>query len=265
MRRAFVFVGPFALIALTSFSTLSQFSLRPFSVDSSPLTVELKSLKNSKPDITPDEFAAAANDLLEKYGLGYTFYLDKATCDRVETAFAGKKPGDPQPILKANLNSVGGEKASLLLPAPDLMACARCPVTLPILQVTPTDFITKVSERNIKFLLPPEFGSDEVHLLDPKDPVKILKSWRIPFKGTPLGVLYDENAIYLSFPEPELSGLSLLVFEDGTFQFATRKEAESNGKSSAFDAGKAKQAGYIYLLFQNRDKKQVVGFPKSCK
>ena len=55
-----------AFILLSSASVTAQFSLRPFAIDSSPLTLELKSLKNRKPDMSPEEFAAAANDLLDR-------------------------------------------------------------------------------------------------------------------------------------------------------------------------------------------------------
>jgi len=254
------------MLSITPFSEArSQFTLKPFSVDSSPLTIELKALKTSKPNMSPEEFVTAANELLDKDGLGFTFYFDTATCDKIEKAFAGKKVGDPLPDIKATLNSVGGEKASLLLPRPDPMSCAPCSVTLPVLQVTSSDFITKISDKNIKFLMPPEFTADQIQLIDATDLTKVKQIWRIPFKAMPLSVLYDENAIYLGFSEPELSELSILVFDDGTFQFATRKEAASIGKGEAFDSSKMNDQTHNYLLFQNRDKKQLVRFPKSCK
>jgi hypothetical protein len=254
------------MLFISAFSEArSQFTLKPFSVNSSPLTIELKTLKASKPNMSPDEFVIAANELLDKDGVGFTFYFDTATCDKIDKAFASKKPGGPPPVLKATLSSVGGEKAGLLLPPPDPMSCVPCSVTLPVLQVTSSDFITKISDRNIKFVMPPEFTTDQVQLLDATDVTKVKQTWRIPFKAQPLSVLYDENAIYLGFPERELSELSLLVFDDGTFQFATRREAETIAKGVAFDSSKMNDQSHSYMLFQNREKKQLVRFPKSCK
>lgn len=167
-------------------------------------------------------------------------------------------------MLKATLNSVGGEKASLILPAPDPTSCARCSVTLPVLQVTSIDFITKISDRNIKFFLPPELSSNVIDLVDPGTPTQIIRTFRTPFKGVPLGVLYDDNGVYLGFLDSAFSNLSLLVFEDGTFQFATRKEAESNGKSTTYTAVKSDTRS-SYLMFQNRDKKQLLRYSSSCE
>ena len=262
VRIAFVIL----LMMVTGDSALSQTAvLKPFTVDTSPLTIELRALKTSKPNMTPDEFVSAANELLEKDGLGFTFYFDPTTCDKIEKAFVGKKPGDASPVIKASLNSVGGEKASIILPPPDPASCAPCSVTLPMLQVTQADFITKISDRNIKFFMPPEFATDQIQLLDVNDTTKVKQTWRVPLKSTPLGILYDENAIYLTVPTADLTELSLLVFDDGTFQFATRKEAESVGKVISFDSSKTNDPTHSYLQFQNRDKKQLVRFPKACK
>lgn len=241
-----------------------QYSLSPFTIDSSPLTKELRSIRAANPKLTPDEFVDAANAALEKNGIGYTFYFDNTTCEKIEKAFAAKKPGDPPPNLRATLISVGGEKASLLLPQPNTSPCTHCSVTLPVLQVTSSDFITLISGRNIKFLIPDGLLSDEVLLLDAANPTKTKKRFRIPFKAKPLGVLYDENGVYLEVPDPQFSDLALIVFDEGTFQFATRKEAESNGKPTVFDMGTSAESGASYLTFQNRDKKLLVKFPKDC-
>jgi hypothetical protein len=245
-------------------ATAQQYSLSPFTIDSSPLMKELRSIRAANPELTADQLVEAANAALEKNGIGYTFYFDTATCEKIEKAFAAKKPGEPAPNLKATLVSVGGEKASLLLPQPNTSPCTHCSVTLPVLQATSSDFITLISGRNIKFLIPEGLLSDEVVLLDAADPIRIKKRFPVPFKAKPLGVLYDENGIYLEMPDPQFSDLAVIVFDEGTFQFATRKEAESNGKPAAFDMGKNAEPGSSYLTFQNRDKKLLVKFPKDC-
>jgi hypothetical protein len=241
-----------------------QFSLGSFSIESSPLIKELRSIRSAQPQITADEFVNAANAALERNGLGFAFYLSAATCEKLQAAYAARKPKDPPPALKATLNSVGGEKAGLLFPPPDSSSCMPCSVNLPALQVTPQDFITIISGRNIKFSFPPDLYSDEIELLDPSDTAKVKKTFKIPFRSQVLGVLYDENGLYISLPEPDLSDLALLVFDEGTLQFATKTEAESNGKAVFLDLGKTAESGHGYKAFQIRDKKLIVKYPTPC-
>jgi hypothetical protein len=265
MDRKFISLLHSCLLpALLALPIYAQFSLNPFTIETSPLMSELRAIKSTNPKMTADEFVEAANKALERTGVVFSFYLNHEMCEKIEKAFASRKPGEPAPVLKAALNSVGGDKASLILPPPDRSSCAVCSVSLPVLQTTNADFVTIINGLNVKFYMPKEFLMDEVVLLDPADLTKATHSFRVPFRTKPLGVLYDENGVYMEMPDPSFSEITLLVFDEGTFQFATRKEAESNGKSAAFDPGKNGNADFSYLQFQLRGRKEIVRFRKPC-
>ena len=76
-----------------------------------------------------------------------------------------------------------------------------------MLQMADTDFITVIAGRNIRFHLPSNFYTSEARLVEPNEHSKMKRKWRIPFRGTPIGVSHDENVIYLAFFEPELADL----------------------------------------------------------
>jgi hypothetical protein len=105
---------------------------------------------------------------------GYKSHGGYAT---LEKAYAERKPGQPPPKLSATLSSVAGEKAPIIIPEPAAVAgeCTKCYVTLPVLEITGTDFITIVQGQNIKFHLPGNFIVNEAVLVDPKDATKVLK------------------------------------------------------------------------------------------
>ncbi len=120
--------------------------------------------------------------------------------------------------------------------------------------------------HNIKFHLPVNFVVSEAVLVDEKDLGTIKKKWRIPFRSVPLGVSYDENVLYFGLFEPELKDISLAVFGEGVFQFATRDEAESNGKGTLLKEFPKDPANpnLAFLRFENRGLKQVVKYSNPC-
>ena len=210
----------------------AQYKADAIKVARSTVVDQLKALRSANPKMTSAEFAAAANELLDKSGINFAMSFDSGTCDRIKKVKMEQK--DPNAPLKigATLKSIDAEGASLSLPEPRFPSSGdcNCYVELPLLQMTDADFITIISGRNIRFHMPANFSTFEALLLDSKDGKTIKRRWRIPFRGSPVGVSYDENVLYLAFPEPELNDLSFLVFGEGVFQIATRAEAEDGGK-----------------------------------
>ena len=93
----------------------------------------------------------------------------------------------------------------------------------------------------------------------------IKRKWRLPFRTIPVGVSSDENVLYLGFDEPELAGLSLMIYSEGVFQFATRAEAELGGKGtpeSPTPGGAAPQVKYI--RFNRWGSTYIVRYPPPC-
>ena len=229
--KASIAVLVFLTIACCVAGFAQQFKSAPLTVQRSAFIDQLKALRAADPKMPPSEFAAAANTLLDKHGIGFAVLLDATTCEKVRKAKEQTK--DPSAIvtLGATLRSVDAEGASLTLPAPTVPSgdCG-CYIELPILQMTEKDFITVISGRNIRFHKPSFFSAHEALLIEPADHNKVKLRWLIPFRGVPIGVSHDENVLYLAFPGPELADLSFLVFGEGVFQIGTRAEADEGGK-----------------------------------
>lgn len=239
-------------------------------LDIAPPTVfaDVKALKASNPKMNSAELVDAANTILAKQGVAFTFSFDEATCMAIDKAIKSLKNPPPKVNLKTKLRSVGAEAANLTLPPADFsnQECSKCSVTLPVLELTEKEFVALMLGKNIKFHLPTNLAVSEVILVDEKDLTTIKKKWRVPYRTVPLGVSYDENVLYLGLPDPELKELSLAVFGEGVFQFATREEAESNGKATPLKdlAKDPADPNLAFLRFENRGLKQVVKYSNAC-
>jgi len=234
-------------------------------IDQSTFAEQLKSLKAANPKMTPAEFVTKANELLDKNGVNFAISFDAATCDRIKKVKMAQK--DPNAPLKlgATLKSVDADGASLSLPEPRFPSSADCNcfIELPLLQMTNVDFITILYGRNIKFQMPANFSTFEAFLLDAKDGKTIKRKWRIPFRGIPIGISFDENVLYLGFPDPELDDLSFAVFGEGVFQIATRSEAEDGGKGKLIKtaAGPTEDSR---MQFDRWQKSFIVSYKSPC-
>jgi hypothetical protein len=237
-------------------------SMNPFDISPPTIFDQVKAVRSANQKMTPAELVDAANKLLEKQGIAFTFSFDEATCQAVDKSIKSLKNPPPRVNLRTKLRSVGAEAATLTLPPADFSnsQCSKCSVTLPVFEVTDQDFIALMLGTNIKFHRPTNFLTSEAYLVDDKDLTTIKKKWRIPFRSVPLGVSYDENVLYIALHDTELKDLSLAVFSEGVFQFATREEAESNGKPTPLQG----VSEVSLMRFENRELKHVVKFSKSC-
>jgi hypothetical protein len=70
--------------------------------------------------------------------------------------------------------------------------------------------------------------------------------------------------VYIAFPDPELSDLTLAIFAEGVFQVASLKEAEEGGKgkelpSLAFGNGHGRQ-----VRFDRWGNTYLIGYRQPC-
>jgi len=242
-----------------------QVSMSPIAVRSSFLIEKIREIKALNPKFTPGQLSDTANQVLEKSGVSFGFYFDAATCEKIRKVKREQKDPNTPLTLGAKLKSVDADGASLSLPAPILTTaqCGDCYVEMPVLEITANDFVTVVGGHNIKFHLPSNFFVNEARLLDPADSSKVKRSWRIPFRGIPLGVTFDENVLYLGFNEPDLDQLSLAVFGEGVFQIATREEAEAGGKGAISEANPADPSVNV-VRFDRWKNKYLVAYKPPC-
>jgi len=269
-RNAFIIrallISGFVIAVFSNASNVAaQFKADPLKMGQSTFVEQLKSLRAANPKMTPAELVIAANELLDKNGVNFAISFDSATCDRIKKVKSEQK--DPNAPLKigATLKSVDAEGASLSLPEPRFPSSAdcNCYVELPLLQMTDVDFITIISGRNIGFHMPTNFSTFEALLLDAKDGKTIKRKWRIPFRWVPVGVSFDENVLYLAFPDPQLSDLSFLVFGEGAFQVGTRAEADAGGLGKIIKVA-AGPTDDLRMQFDRWQKSMIVSYKKPC-
>ncbi len=258
----------FVLIALVLLPAIpvaaQQAKIAPLPVQPSKFIDELRALKAGNPKMSPADLVIEGNKLLDKQGMNFSISLDQATCTKIRDI--KQKQTDPNaPVrLSGALKSVEGERANLALPDARVASdeCGGCYMEIPLLQITRTDFITILRGINVRFEFPANFSTVRVTMPDEKDPRLIKRSWSIPERLVPIGVSHDENVLYLAFKEPDLGELSLAVFTEGTFELATRAEAEDGGKGQQFPS--ASPAPGRQVRFIRWGKTFIVSYLEPC-
>lgn len=257
----------FTLLISASNIFAQQVKMNPFAVKSSGLFDELKAYKIANPKISPEDFMKAANSLLEAKGLNFTIAFDSATCQKIEKAKNNRKNPDAPLNLRTAIKSISGEAASLALPEPIFgqAECFSCYIYLPILQITDSDFVTIIDNKNVGFFLPANFAFNEVKLVD-EDLVTVKRKWRIPTKLKPISISDDGKLLYLEFSEPELNDLVLLSFSEGVYQFDLRKNLDSriNSEILKIVPKNAETPNFSFIKFTKEGKWQTLKFPTYC-
>lgn len=132
---------------------------------------------------------------------------------------------------------------------------------LPVFEMTANSFITQLKGIKVQIVFPANFSTNMVGLVS-KDGTKSDRIWRVPFRSVPLGISFDQTVIYLGFSDPELSDLSIAVFDTGAFEICTRKEAEDGGP------GKLETLKPItaekHILFDRWDVRSRLVFKPKC-
>lgn len=249
------------VILLSAYSASSQmFRQVPFGLTESNLTEQIRDLKAKDPKISPEDLAANANEFFKANGIAFTVILDEQTCAKVR-----ELAKDPKANLtiSGGFQSIGGEKVKLVLPPVSIAKtdCGGCTVQLPVFEMTANSFITSIRGIKIQIVFPSNFSTNVIGLAG-EDTSKFNKVWRVPYRSTPLGISYDQTVIYLGFNDPELSGLSLAVFDSGGFEICTRREAEENGPGK-IDLEK-KTTAEKHILFDRLEVKSRLVFKPAC-
>lgn len=231
-----------------------------FKMESSSLFTIVKELRTANPKITTDELVIAANAVLENKGFNFEFHPDAATCEKIKKISDARKDPKAPLNLGTALQSVGAEKASLALPEPRFRdaACGNCVIDLPVLELTDDHFINLLKGQNIKFAMPGNLRPESAMLIDASGSIK--KKWFIPYRTTPIGISYDENVLYIDLNDPELSELSLAIFGEGVFQFASRKEAIGSGPGSAVTSDGPTKT----VKFEHWKNSYTIRYPSVC-
>lgn len=245
-----------------------QVRLNPFVVKSSTLIEDLKAAKNANPKMTADEFVKTANSLLETKGLNFTFAFDAATCQKIGQMKASRKDQSAPLNLRTAIKSITGEAAALQLPEPGFgkAPCFACYISMPVLEIGAQQFVTIIDNKNVGFFMPANFSFNEVSLVDNADLTTVRQQWKIPTRLKPVSISDDGKILYLEFAEPELKDLVLIAFSEGVYQFAARRDLDSEIKTEAVkNAPKTgENSNQAFLKFVKEGKAQTLKFQTEC-
>ena len=80
-----------------------------------------------------------------------------------------------------------------------------------------------------------------------------------------MGIMFDENVIFLGFNDPDLADLTLLVFGEGTFQIGTRKDAEDGGLGKVVETPGVQTAVGRQIRFDRWKNSYTISYQTPCK
>lgn len=246
-----------------------QVTIKAFSLHASTTLEDIKNLKAANPKITVDELVKSSNALLQKQGLNFSFALDADLCQKVlELGKKQKNPNSPV-TLNAKLNSFEGEATGVVLPPIKFGkdASGKCSSLLSLLEITPTDFVTFIENRTVKFYKPQNFNFNQVNLVENKTYRTNIRTWRVPFCTTPLSVSADGKLLFLSLPGENLSEMVLILYDDGTMQFYPKKDIDSSEKGVNLDnlPKTLNLPDSSFIGFGSGEKQRVLKYSNVCE
>lgn len=264
-----IFVAVCLLIfAQTNFVFGQGAKINPFQIKPSTVLEDVKTAKANNPNQSVENLVKAANESLQTNGFNYVFGFDTATCQKIEQVKTSQKDKTVPLNLRATFNSVDGEKASVVLPEANFATgeCLPCFMQIPVFEVTTTDFVTSVMQRNIKFYFPSNFVVHEIQAVEKQDLTTVIKRWKMPFRTTPLSISDDGNVIYLGFSEPELNDLVLMVFSEGVLMFEAKKDLNSTKKVTMLKdfPSDANNPNLRFINFADENVSHTIRFSVPC-
>ncbi len=111
MTRSLRVFHHFIFTAFFSVAASAQLvSLNPFDIAPPTILSEVKALRAANPKMTSTELVDAANKLLEKQGIAFTFSFDDATCLAIDKSIKGMK-NPPAETKSENEAKIGWGRA----------------------------------------------------------------------------------------------------------------------------------------------------------
>ena len=255
------------LLSTTIFG--QQVRINPFAVTASDIFEDLKQFKNSKSNITPEELSKQGDDLIAAKGLNFVFSFDADICRKVTDARQQQKDKTKPVRLNAQINSVEGDIANITLPEIRFEAggCGKCFVRMPLAEFNDKEFVSFVQDRIVRFYTPKNINYEEVKLVDTQNLSTVVRTWKVPFRSTPLGISDDGKMIVLNPPFDEFKEIALLVYDDGTFRFYPKKDLDLTAKSDVLKtvAGQNDSANTSLIAFSKESFRHVLKFNTNCQ
>lgn len=257
------------LTLLLSVSVFGQLvKINPFSVTASDSLEELKKVKSSNPNMTAQDLSEKGDSLIAAKGLNFVFSFNSELCQKVTEAVQKQKDKSNPIRLNAQINSVEGDIASISLPEIkfDSGGCGKCFVRMPLVEFNEKEFVTFIQDRSVRFYTPKNINYEEINLVETQNPLKVIRTWKVPFRSMPLAISDDGKMIVLDLPSSELKEIALLIYDDGTFRFYPKKDLDLSAKSEILKEvpGQTESAKTSFIKFIKGEQQHILKFNKNC-
>ncbi len=221
------------------------------------------------PDISGNQLADFGNQILKTEGYDYTFDWEPKGKENEENL--AKLNFENFYPFKYEFTDAGGKKQLFQLMNDDFGHPCSSVIDIPVSKVS-EQLMTVVSDgKEIELKRPPEFGLEDVELLE-KDLKKSIRKWKSPIDATPVGISEDGTKIYFEsweFYQDENDGgkekpikLAVEVSADGSVKLIDENEIKSD-RGVVFDYDK-KFTEIQYSRFKVGNSEYILKYSAPC-
>jgi len=221
------------------------------------------------PDISSKQLADFGNQILKTEGYDYTFDWEPKGKENEENL--AKLNFENFYPFKYEFTDAGGKKQLFQLMNDDFGHPCSSVIDIPVSKVS-EQLMTVVSDgKEIELKRPPEFGLEDVELLE-KDLKKSIRKWKSPIDATPVGISEDGTKIYFEsweFYQDENDGgkekpikLAVEVSADGSLKLIDENEIKSD-RGVVFDYDK-KFTEIQYSRFKVGNNEYILKYSAPC-
>lgn len=260
-----------ALIVLSSgytpnVSTVAAKQSPTLTIGPSNIIDEVADKRRKQPDISPEELAAYANELVEEKGFDYEFNVCEVIGRERLKRVSGTSPS--RVVYRYRMTRADGRKVALnfISENPGDAPCGECFSPIPSLQVTRGEMLVVSGGKRHRLRRPPAFHLDEAALVD-GTMKKVLRTWQLPYQTVPVGVSPDGRKLYLEFyVEHELGDVVLELAEDGRAQFKARRAVGLQRKGEWIETHpEDRDNAYLsFMRFNAGGKSYIIKFNAPC-
>ena len=69
---------------------------------------------------------------------------------------------------------------------------------MPLVEFNEKEFVTFIQDRSVRFYTPKNINYEEISLVETQNPLKVVRTWKVPFRSMPLAISDDGKMIVCS-------------------------------------------------------------------
>ena len=197
---------------------------KPAKIELSNVIEALLKRKEQNPKISPKELADFGNELIKTKGYDFSFYACGIAEGNEQKIVDERFNGSLRPY-NYQLKDITGKQTTFPILNQYYDIPCGCAFDLPIFQISDKAMTVRVDSSQLKLIIPEEFGTDEVELVD-KSLKKTSRKWFMPSDNVPLGISKDGTKIYIDtgYDDYALNRLALEISENGAVKYVARTD-----------------------------------------